>query len=118
MTREEAIARIREELVSLTDEDNCMCKVAAERGIFCRGFHQWGDRELRDRYWWIVRRRPEISRGELEALANGWQLAQQEVRDTPLCCDVQAQIHDTCRGWDDFSTEDLIATAAALPPRT
>lgn len=118
MTREEAIARIREELVGLADDENCMCKVAGERGIFCRGFKQWSEGELRDRYWWIVRRRPDITRAQLETLANSWQLAQQDVRDTPLCCDVQTRVHDTCRGWDDFSTEDLIATAEALPART
>jgi hypothetical protein len=118
MTREEAIARIRERLVALTDEENCVCKVAAERRIFCNGFRRWTDKELRERYWWIVRKRPDITRAELERVANDWQLAQQDVRDVAIACDVQTTIHDTCRGWDDFTTEDLIATANALPPRT
>ena len=112
MTREEAIARIRERLQSLTDDENCICKVAAERGIFCRGFRRWSDAELRERYWWIVRKKPDITRVELEAIANQWQLAQQDVRHVTLSCDVQQQIHDTCRGWDDFSTEDLVALAS------
>jgi hypothetical protein len=107
MTREEAIARIREQLISRTDEENCMCKVAADNGIFCKGFKQFTDKELRERYWWIVRKRPDISRPELEAIANDWQLAQQSVRDLPLACDVQTKVRDTCRGWMDFSNEQL-----------
>jgi hypothetical protein len=113
MTREEAIARIRERFLALTDDESCMCKVAAERGIFCRGFNQWSDRELRERYWWIVRKKPEITRAELETIANNWQLAQQDVRQTRLACDVQTKVHDTCRGWDDFSTDDLIELASS-----
>lgn len=114
MTREEAIARIREKLVGLTDEENCMCKVAAERGIFCNGFRQFGDKELRERYWWIVRKRPDITRAELETIANDWQLAQQDVRDLPIACDVQTKVHDTCRGWNDFSNEQLGAFVKQL----
>ena len=107
MTREEAIARLREKLVSLTDEENCMCKVAAERGIFCTGFRQFTDKELRERYWWIVRKRPDITRAELETIANDWQLTQQDVRSLPVACDVQTKAHDTCRGWNDFTNEQL-----------
>ena len=118
MTREEAIARIREQFLGVTDDENSMCKVASERGMFCHGFDRWNERELRDRYWWIVRKKPDITREELERLANLWQLAQQDVRHVPLCCDVQSQVHDTCRGWDDFTTEELIATADALPSST
>lgn len=109
MTREEAIARIREQLLSLTDEENCMCKIAAERGIFCNGFRQFTDKELRERYWWIVRKRPDITRQELETIANDWQLAQQDVRELPVACDVQTNVHDTCRGWDDFTNDELRA---------
>lgn len=107
MTREESIARIREELLKLTDENSCMCKVAADRRIFCNGFRQFTDEQLRERYGWIVRKRPNITRAELEEIANQWQLAQQDVKDLPIACDVQTRAHDTCRGWDDFSTEEL-----------
>lgn len=107
MTREQAIARLREQLISLTDDDNCMCKVAAERGIFCHGFKQFTDKELRERYWWIVRKRPDITRVELEAIANAWQLTQQDVRDMRIACDVQTKVRDTCRGWNDFTDEQL-----------
>jgi hypothetical protein len=107
MTREEAIARLREKLVSLTDDETCMCKAAADRGVFCTGFRQFTDKELRERYWWIVRKRPDITRAELESIANDWQLTQQDVRDLPLACDVQTKVHDTCRGWNDFTNEQL-----------
>jgi len=107
ITRDEAITRLRSEFLKLTDDEHSMCSVAAERGIFCGGFHQFNDPELRNRYWWIVRRRPSITREELEAIANDWQLTQQEVKDAPIACDVQSRVHDTCRGWEDFTNEQL-----------
>lgn len=114
MTREEAIDCIREKLITLTDEENCACRIAAERGILCNGFRQFTDKELRERYWWIVRKRPDITRDELEVIANDWQLAQQDVRELPIACDVQTKVHDTCRGWSDFSNEQLGAYVKQL----
>jgi hypothetical protein len=35
-----AIARLREALVKLTDDDHSLCQVAGERGIFCHGFRR------------------------------------------------------------------------------
>lgn len=107
LTRDEAITRLRREFLNLTDSEHCMCSVAAERGIFCGGFRQFDEQELRNRYWWIVRRRPSITREELESVANDWQLTQQEVKEMPLACDVQNRVHDTCRGWEDFTDEQL-----------
>lgn len=105
--REEAIARLRDALAAMATPDACVCKVAAERGIFCRGFARYDDEELRRRYWWIARRNPGMSRDELESLANVWQLSQQEVQQLPTACDVQARAHDTCRGWEDFTNEQI-----------
>jgi hypothetical protein len=82
-------------------------KVAAERGILCQGFHRYSDGSLRRGYEWLDKRRPGMSRAELEDLANTWQLARQEVDQLPLACDVQQKEHDSCGGWDDFSNEDL-----------
>ena len=106
-TRQELIDAIRSELVKLTDEENSICKVAAQRGIFCKGFSQYNDRELRDKFDWIVRKRPSLSRGQLEQIANDWQLAEQQVHERPIACDVQTEIHDICRGWDSFSDDQL-----------
>ncbi|HEX2832841.1 MAG TPA: hypothetical protein VHW00_07490 [Thermoanaerobaculia bacterium] len=107
MKREEIIRGLREELLKFTTEDKSMCQAAAERGIFCRGFRQFGDAELRSRYWWLTRKFPKITRPQLETLANDWQLAQQDVRNAAISCDVQTKVHDTCGGWDDFTNEQL-----------
>jgi hypothetical protein len=105
--REELIAAIRSELVKLTDEENSICRVAAARGIFCNGFNQYSDGELRQKFDWIVRKRPSLTRGQLEQIANDWQLAEQQVHERPIACDVQTEIHDICNGWDSFSNAQL-----------
>lgn len=105
--RSEAVALLRNELLKITDDDNSICKVASERGIFCHGFQRNSDGGLRRCYAWLDKRRPGMSREELEELANTWQLARQEVDQLPLACDVQQKEHDSCGGWDDFSNEDL-----------
>lgn len=105
--RNDAVALLRVELLKITDDDNSICKVASERGIFCHGFQRSSDGGLRRCYAWLDKRRPGMSRAELEDLANTWQLARQEVDQLPLACDVQQKEHDSCGGWDDFSNEDL-----------
>src|SRR5579864_5315315 len=105
--RAEAVNLLRAELLKRLDSDTSICRLAAEKGFFCGGFTRYGDGELKRRYWWIARRRPNITRPELEEIANRWQLARQDVDHLPIACDVQQQEHDTCRGWDDFSNEDL-----------
>lgn len=105
--RAQAINLLRAELLKRLDSDTSACKLAAEKGFFCRGFTRFNDGELKSRYWWIARRRPNISRADLEDVANRWQLARQDVDHLPIACDVQQQEHDTCRGWDDFSNEEL-----------
>jgi len=105
--RAEMIAILRSELSKLTDEDNSICKVASDRGIFCQGFHRHSDGGLRRCYSWLDKRRPGMAREELEDLANRWQLARQIVNEAPLACDVQQKEHDSCGGWDDFSNAEL-----------
>ena len=107
LSRQTAVNQIREALEMLTDEENSICKVAADHGIFCNGFKRYTDNELRRRYGWIVRKRPDMTRDELEEIANNWQLAQQQVHDEGFACDVQTKLHDTCCGWDDFTDEQL-----------
>jgi hypothetical protein len=106
-SRDELISAIRSELVKLTDEESSICKVASERGIFCRGFKQFNDRELRQKFDWIVRKRPGLTRDGLEQIANDWQLAEQQVHERPIACDVQTEIHDMCRGWDEYTNDQL-----------
>ena len=107
VSRTAAIGRLRKELLKLTDDDHSMCAVAAEKGVFCRGFRQYTDQELRSRYDWIVQRNPTATRDELEQLANLWQLARQVFDGVPIACDAQQREHDTCNGWDDFTNEEL-----------
>lgn len=110
VTRTRAIEELRAALLTLVDDDHSLCEVAAREGIVCRGFRQFSDEELRERYDWIAKKRGAISRAELEKLANEWQLARQFVQNDAFACDVQAREHDTCGGWDDI-TDDMIVEA-------
>lgn len=107
VSRTAAIAMLREALARIAGPDASICKAAAERGIFCRGFRRDDEAALRARYQWIDERRPGLSRRDLEDLGDRWQLARQELHQLPTACDVQAEEHDTCGGWDDFSAEEL-----------
>ncbi len=108
IARSAAIRRLRDVLLLMTDEDHSICRIAAERGIFCKGFKRYDDEELRQRYAWLVNRDPEISRHRLEDLADRWQLARQVFDAVPIACDAQQIEHDTCGGWDEFSDDDLV----------
>lgn len=107
LTRTQALDALRGHLVRLADDEHSVCEVAARLDIFCHGFDQWSDDELRRRYDWIVKRRPKVTRHELERIANLWQLARQEVHGMPTACDVQCSEHDTCKGWDEWSNRDI-----------
>ena len=118
IAREDAVKLLRAELLKLVDDENSICKIAAEKGIFCKGFQRYSDFELRKRYRWIARKDRRYTREEIEDLANRWQLARQEVDHLPLACDVQQKEHDSCGGWDDFSNEDISHFYAELTGRT
>lgn len=107
VSRAAAITMLRDALARIAGPDASICKAAAERGIFCRGFRRDDETALRARYQWIDERRPGISRDDLETLGDRWQLARQELHQLPTACDVQTEEHDTCGGWDDFSAEEL-----------
>ncbi|HET9480646.1 MAG TPA: hypothetical protein VFP98_02730 [Candidatus Polarisedimenticolia bacterium] len=102
LTREAAIRAIRAMLMAMTDEEHSMCRVASEKGIYCKGFAKFSDEELRQRYNWLLRKNPQMSREQLEDLANRWQIARQIVDQVPISCDAQTIEHDTCAGWDGF----------------
>ncbi len=108
VSRESLIERLRQELLRLTGDDQSICRMAAERGIFCHGFNRFTDAELRGRLRWIAERRPGATRAEMEDLGDRWQLARQEVKALPTSCDVQKREKDLCGGWDDFTDEDLL----------
>jgi hypothetical protein len=106
-TRSETIARLRESLLKLSDDEHSMCQVAAQRGIFCRGFQRWHDHEFHDRWKAIIGESTHLTRLQMEELANVWQLTEQIRNRVCLACDAQTMSHGACRGWDEFSNETL-----------
>ena len=114
VTRETAVARLRRKLIDLQEEGKSVCRIAAEKGIFCRGFHRDSDDELRYRYAAAIENASELTRAELEERANAWQLARKNREGTLLCCDVHFMRYETCRAWDDFSNEELSRFCAEM----
>jgi hypothetical protein len=107
LSRTGAIDILRSQLLKLAGDDASVCKVAAEKNIFCRGLHRHSDIELRRQFDWINAKNPRMPRAEMEEVVDRWQLARQEVDGLPTACDVQQREHNGCRGWDDFSNEEL-----------
>ena len=102
LRRPEAIELVRERLKSLCDEEHCGCAVAAHFGSICDGFRSLSDKELRRRFDWIARSRPEATREELEKLVSFYHLGRQQVTGASLCCDVETREHCACDGWNMF----------------
>jgi hypothetical protein len=107
LNRDATIAALRNELARRANGEMSICRLAAEKGIFCRGFHRFSEEELRQRYDWIARRPEVVTRGDIEEIADRWQLARQEVDGVPTACDVQQIEHDSCNGWSDFTNDEL-----------
>jgi hypothetical protein len=112
-TRAEAIARLRAALLALTDDEHSMCQVAAERGIFCRGFRRWNASEFDRRYRGAIGRSTHLSRAQMEEFANIWELAEQIRRRVGIACDARTGPHG-CQGWEELSNEDLARFCADI----
>lgn len=106
-SRPEAIARLREALRELTDDEHSICQIAAEQGIFCHGFRRWSASEFDRRWKPLLGRSTHLSRTQMEQLADVWQLAEQIRCRVTLACDAQKAPRAACRGWDEFSNSDL-----------
>jgi hypothetical protein len=106
-TRARAVERLRDTLRGLVGDDRSMCRVAAERGIFCRGFARWSDSEFDRRFRGALGRSTHLSRAQMEELADLWQLAEQIRCRVTLACDARGASLGACRGWDEFSNADL-----------
>jgi hypothetical protein len=117
VSRSTLIAALREELSRRAKGDMSICRLAAQTGVFCRGFRRFTDAELKERFGWIAKKNPEATRPELEEIADRWQMARQDVLGALTSCDVQQLEHDSCGGWDDFSNEDLSAFLRELTGR-
>ncbi len=106
-TRDEAIRRLRDYLLKLTDAEHSMCQVAAELKIFCRGFCRWDEAEFRRRWQRVLGNNSGLTRAQLEELANLWELAEQIAQRVALACDAQTKANGVCRGWDDFPNDTI-----------
>ena len=117
MARPTIIAALRDELGRRAHGEMSICRLAAQTGVFCRGFRRFTDAELKERFGWIAKKNPEATRPELEEIADRWQMARPDVLGALTSCDVQQLEHDSCGGWDDFSNEDLSAFLRELTGR-
>jgi hypothetical protein len=100
--REEAIARLRAGLRNLCDDEHSMCQVAADRGIFCRGFRRWHEAEFHRKWKSVLGQSTHLTRAQMEELANIWQLSEQIRCRVGLACDAQTGASGPCRGWGEF----------------
>jgi len=105
--RQQCIDVLRRRLTRITGTEASLCRVAAERGIFCRGFRRWQIAEFDRRWRGAIGRSTHLSRPQMERFADLWQLTEQVCRGTSLACDAAGAIGSPCRGWDEFSDEDL-----------
>jgi hypothetical protein len=104
--RAEAIERLRRVLTPLAGPDISLCRIAAERGIFCRGFRRWQTPAFDRRWHNAIGRSTQSTRDRMEKFADLWQLTEQVRCGVPLACDA-AGPGSPCRGWDEFSDEQL-----------
>lgn len=117
VARGASIERLRRALIPLVDEDNSICRVAAERMIFCRGFRRWHIAEFDRRWRPAIGRSTHLTRDQMEKYANLWQLTEQVCQRVPLACDLTPGPTTPCRGWEEFSDEDLARFSRDLPDR-
>jgi hypothetical protein len=106
-TREQAIGRLRDGLLRLSDGEHSMCQVAAELGIFCRGFRRLPDGEFLRRWSRVLGASTHLTRAQMERFADLWQLTEQLRLRVPLACDAATITGGACRGWKGFTNADL-----------
>ena len=108
LTRPQLIERLRDKLISMTDDDHSICEVAAAFGVYCQGFANLTSTELREKFGWLEEKAHKpLTRPQLEERANKWELARQVYHDVELACDAAQIDRDKCTGWDGFSDADL-----------
>jgi hypothetical protein len=107
-SRQDSIERLRCVLLPMTDGDRSLCQVAADRGIFCGGFRRWHAAEFDRRWRSAIGRSTHLSREQMERFANLWQLTEQVCQGVPLACDAKSRPGSPCRGWEEFSDQELV----------
>jgi hypothetical protein len=113
-SRQTAIAALRRCLNRLCDGEHSTCQVAAERGIFCRGFRRWNDHEFHQRWKTVLGESTHLTRPQIELLADLWQLSEQIAQNCRVTCDAQSAAARACGGWQEFSNEALARFCAEL----
>src|SRR5438552_10705455 len=107
-TREGALQRIRQFLLSNMAEDETTCQTAARLGIFCHGYDQWTTQQLRDLYPWVADKLPQdATREELLKLVVAWDRARMRTHKTPVTCDAKSLRGETCLGFAGYNNEEL-----------
>ena len=53
-SREQALGKIRDFLAANRREDETTCQTVGRLGIFCQGYSQWDDQQLRELYPWLA----------------------------------------------------------------
>jgi len=107
LTRHQAIAALRRGLERLGDGEHSTCHVAAERGVFCRGFRRFDDHEFHRRWRPVLGESTHLNRRQIERLADVWELCEQVRQHVRVTCDARAASPGPCRGWLEFSDETL-----------
>lgn len=107
ITRSQAIANLRRELLKLVDEDHSLCLVAARRGLFCGGLERFSTAELVRRLPWSLPEGSEPTRSEVERQANHWLSGLQDLRVRRLPCDAVEGCARLCAGWEEFYEGEL-----------
>ena len=105
IARATAIARLRKALEQMTPPGQSTCRAVTDNHVLCRGFRQDSKTGLQMRYAAEIDIRG--TRAELEERADDYQLRRQIEEASPVSCDVQQRYYETCRGWDEFTNEDL-----------
>ena len=113
-SRADAIARLRAVLQPMCGTDRSMCDVAAEKGIFCRGFRRWHDADFHRRWKNALGTSTHLTRAQMERLADLWQLSEQVRCSVSFACDANSAGAAACRGWDEHSNENLARYCADL----
>jgi hypothetical protein len=107
LTRLEAITVLRGELERLGDGEHSTCHIAAELGVFCRGFRRFDDHEFHRRWRPVLGESTHLNRAQIEQLADVWELCEQVSQRVRLTCDARAASTGPCRGWCEFSNASL-----------
>ena len=113
-TREEAVARLRPILRKLCGQEQSLCRLASERGTFCGGFRRWPAREFHRRLRPHIGTSTHLTRSQMEAFADIWQLSEQLRLGVTLACDAASLSPGACRGWEELSDADLTISCREL----